>query len=219
MDEGTVLEIERSDIQEIAQSYCKTYAGEPWYQEFNEEEVTDYLTALSKIPGTTIVGCRDDKEELSAFFISYEDTKEKVIPQFAKSYNHIVSTPVGNLPAPTNVKEHSKTVEELLENRLRQLKPSKVLYILDIGIVPDKQQDFTIAKDLYLTIAKVVSESHASVIIAQTLSKGPMKSIVSKIPNLEILDSFPTEANLQHLTLLFDKEGFPLPPSLKTKKL
>lgn len=196
--EATELE-DDFNAQAIAQCYCDVYAGEPWFQEFNQEKVQEWLESLHKDPNVLIKTVeRDDR--VVAFYFAKKGTFSNVLPLFEQTFPEIIKTPINGRSVDEKYLENEyveglgekirntitsairdKEIEEGIPSKQKrtdeEIENTQILYMLDVGILKEYRSQ-GVNGEIYKAMFESILSSEW--IIAQTLSKGPLKRLLEK---------------------------------------
>jgi len=204
----TELDLKRDSIDpvKLADCYCTVYEGEPWNQEFKRQDIQEWIVKLNESPNTEIETIEQD-DKVVGFYIAQRDTLEKILPTFNDTFPVILSTPIGGKRVEEKYLQQDYK-EELNTKINKNIEPKDdVLYMLDIGILPEYRV-FKVQKRMYDIMNSSVGDK--GYVLAQTMSYGPMADLIKKVETKVILDEIPIEGTQwKHIIFTFKSSNFP----------
>ena len=144
------------NAQSISQCYCEVYAGEPWFQTFDQQKIQDWLEYLHSDPNTLINTVERDGRVV-AFYIAKKGTFSDVLPLFEQTFPEIIKTPINGQSVDEKYldNEYVEGLGEKIKNTItttikdkemeegipseqkrtdEEIENPQLLYMLDVGI-------------------------------------------------------------------------------------
>jgi hypothetical protein len=191
-----IVEYEDKMLDELTSLYCEIYAGDPWFQNFDKEEIRNTINGYSESDSDVRILIAKEGGKIEGFAFVYVGDKNGAINLFEEVYPSILTTEskVVNKVEQAQSVRHTEEVSKKLKEMIPDM--GAVGYVLDLCVSDQKRSSNLSAK---LSIDMIKGFSSCDFVFAQTLSVGPMKNLLGKVQKGECIDAYP-EGETQHLT-------------------